>query len=174
MNIKSVIIFIFFATFQIFSQEKVLRIIDGDTFELFSGEKVRLIGINSPELKDKFGYESKEYLVNLIKTKEIILKTDSLTKNKDIYGRLLRYVYLGEEDINKKMILDGYAVAYLKYSFKKIEEYKQAERFAKNKKNGFWSIDKSIAFEKNSKTKYIILGSGILILLSYLIYFLKK
>ena len=42
MKIKLLVFFIFLITFQIFAQEKVLRIIDGDTFELFSGEKVRL------------------------------------------------------------------------------------------------------------------------------------
>lgn len=174
MKTKSLIIFIFLITSQIFSQEKVLRIIDGDTFELLSGEKVRLIGINAPEMNDKYGDKSKEYLVNLIQTKDVILKNDSVTKDKDIYGRLLRYVYLDDEDINKKMILDGYALAYTKYSFTKIEEYKQAEQIAKKDKIGLWTEDENIAPEKNNNTKYFIIGSGVLILLAFLIYFLRK
>ncbi len=174
MRTKSLIIFIFLITFPILSQEKVLRIIDGDTFELFSGEKVRLIGINAPELKDKYGDESKEYLLNLIQAKDVILKTDSVTKDKDIYGRLLRYVFVDEEDINKKMILDGYALTYTKYSFTKIEEYKQAEQLAKKDKIGLWTEDENITPEKNNNTKYFIIGSGVLILLAFLIYFLRK
>src|SRR5690554_2265674 len=174
MKTKSLIIFIFLITSQIFSQEKVLRIIDGDTFELLSGEKIRLIGINAPEMNDKYGAESKEYLVNLIQSKDVILKNDSVTKDKDIYGRLLRYVYLDDEDINKKMILDGYALAYTKYSFTKIEEYKQAEQIAKKDKKGVWIYDENIPSEKNSNTKYFIIGSGVLILLAFLIYFLRK
>lgn len=174
MKTKSLIIFIFLITSQIFSQEKVLRIIDGDTFELLSGEKVRLIGINAPEINDKYGDKSKEYLDNLIRDKDVILKNDSVTKDKDIYGRLLRYVYLDDEDINKKMILDGYALAYIKYSFTKIEEYKQAEQIAKKDNRGVWTEDEIITSEKNSNTKHFIIGSGVLILLVFLIYFLRK
>jgi endonuclease YncB( thermonuclease family) len=174
MKIKIFIIFIFLIIFQIFAQEKVVRIIDGDTFELFSGEKVRLIGINAPEMKEKYGDESKKYLNSLIKNKDVILKNDSITKDKDIYGRLLRYVYLDIEDINKKMIRDGFAVAYLKYSFSKSDEYKQTELLAKNEKLGLWSDDKVIVSENNNNTKYCIIGAGVLILLGFLIYFFRK
>jgi micrococcal nuclease len=48
---------------------KVTRIIDGDTFETETGEKVRLIGINAPEISDIFGQEAKQHLANLIDQK---------------------------------------------------------------------------------------------------------
>lgn len=173
MIFKVLIVFIFLITSNILSQEKVLRIIDGDTFELFSGEIVRLIGINAPEINDKYGNKSKEYLVNLIQAKDVILKSDSITKDKDIYGRLLRYVYLNNEDINKKMILNGYALVYSKYLFTKIEEYKEAEQLARNEKIGLWKDEKIISPEF-SNFKYFIIGTGVIILFVFLIYFLKK
>ena len=48
---------------------KVTRIIDGDTFETETGEKVRLIGINAPEISDIYGQEAKEHLASLIGTR---------------------------------------------------------------------------------------------------------
>jgi endonuclease YncB( thermonuclease family) len=50
---------------------KVTRIIDGDTFETETGEKVRLIGINAPEISDIFGQEAKQHLANLIDQKQL-------------------------------------------------------------------------------------------------------
>ena len=116
----------------------------------------------------------KNGLLSLIQDKDVILKNDSITKDKDIYGRLLRYVYIDNEDINKKMIRDGFAVAYLKYSFTKSDEYKQTEQLAKNEKIGLWSEDEIIVSENNNNTKYFIIGSGVLILLAFLIYFFRK
>lgn len=171
---KILVVLILLITFQIIAQEKVLRIIDGDTFELFSGEKVRIVGINAPEIKDKYGDESKKYLLSLIQNKYVILENDSISKDKDVYGRLLRYVYLDNEDINKKMIRDGFAVAYLKYSFTKNDEYERAEQLAKNENIGVWSDDESIVSETNSNTRYFIIGGGVLILLAFFIYFFRK
>ena len=87
------------------------RIIDGDTFETESGEKVRLIGINAPEISDIFGQEAKLHLANLIDGKTIDLQSDNISKNRDRYSRLLRYVFLDNTDINKQMISDGFAFA---------------------------------------------------------------
>jgi micrococcal nuclease len=54
---------------------KVTRIIDGDTFETETGEKVRLIGINAPEISDIFGQEAKQYLSDLIENKTVDLQS---------------------------------------------------------------------------------------------------
>ena len=101
------------------TQTIVTRIIDGDTFETETGEKVRLIGINAPEISDFYGLESKEYLTKLILDKVVDLQTDNISKNKDRYQRLLRFVFIDGYDVNKKMISDGFAFAYLKYKFSK-------------------------------------------------------
>ena len=120
------------------TKAKVIRIIDGDTFEIETQEKVRLIGINAPEISDIFGYEAKQHLANLIEGKVIDLESDNISNDKDRYSRLLRYVILEGNDINKQMITDGYAFAYLKYHFGKMEEYKQAQIDATKNGSGMW------------------------------------
>ena len=77
-----------------FGQEfKVIRVIDGDTFVIEGGERVRMIGINAPELKDPFGVESKTHLKKLIENKYVNLIKGDETSDKDYFKRLLRYVY---------------------------------------------------------------------------------
>ena len=130
--ITPILLFITFICFG--TTNKVTRVIDGDTFELETGEKVRLIGVNAPEISDIFGNEARQYLLNLIENKIVELKIDNISKDRDRYQRLLRYVFFDGVDINKKMILDGYAFAYLKYNFSYSSDYKQAQLQAKKNK----------------------------------------
>lgn len=115
-----------------------MRIIDGDTFEIRQGEKVRMIGINTPEESDIYGFEATDYLSNLILGKDVDLISDEISKDRDRYGRLLRYALLDSVDINKKMIEDGYAFAYLKYKFTKKDEYRNAQLAAQKSGFGIW------------------------------------
>ena len=116
-----------------FGQEiRVVRVIDGDTFVIEGGERVRMIGINAPELKDTYGVESKNHLKTLIESKYVNLIKGDVTANKDYFKRLLRYVYLDSTDINLKMIEDGFASAYLKYPFSKSKQCKTTFNYIKN------------------------------------------
>ena len=121
---KKLILLLLFIPLVSFGQDvKVIRIIDGDTFEIENGDKVRMIGIDAPELKDHEGLESKNHLKFLIENKYVSLIKDEKNKNKDFFGRLLRYVYLDNSDVNLKMIEDGYANVYTKFKFTKSKEY---------------------------------------------------
>lgn len=121
---KNLLLLLLFIPLVSFGQDtKVIRIIDGDTFEIENGDKVRMIGIDAPELKDNEGLESKNHLKLLIENKYVSLIKDEKNKNKDFFGRLLRYVYLEDSDINLKMIEDGYANVYTKFKFTKLKEY---------------------------------------------------
>jgi len=121
---KKLILLLLFIPLVSFGQDvKVIRIIDGDTFEIENGDKVRMIGIDAPELKDNNGLESKNHLKFLIENKYVSLIKDEKNKNKDFFGRLLRYVYLNNYDVNLKMIEDGYANVYTKFKFTKSKEY---------------------------------------------------
>ena len=126
---------------------KVTRIIDGDTFETETGDKVRLIGINAPEISDIFGQEAKQHLANLIDQKTVELQPDNISNDRDRYSRLLRYVIFEGTDMNKQMLLDGFATAYLKYHFGKEEEYRQAQLAATKNNSGMWG--------NNSKSEII-------------------
>jgi micrococcal nuclease len=90
----------------------VVNVIDGDTFEMYSSgediETIRLLCVNTPE-KNEEGYEdAKLYLKSLISGKQVILNS-SIT-DKDIYNRLLRYVYVNDSGnllFVNKLILDN-------------------------------------------------------------------
>jgi len=90
---------------------KVSRVIDGDTIVLANGERVRLIGIDTPE-RGEFGYEeATKYLENLIDGKEVRLKKD--VEDRDHYGRLLRYIYTKDgRFVNKLLVEDCVARPY--------------------------------------------------------------
>ncbi len=120
---------------------KVIRVIDGDTFVIETGERVRMLGINAPEMKTPEGEPAKEHLLAMIDGKVVDLEPDHISANKDVYGRLLRYVILDGVDIDKKMVTDGYAIAFLKYSFDKEAEYKVEEDKAKAASLGIWKED---------------------------------
>lgn len=155
---------------------KVTRIIDGDTFETETGEKVRLIGINAPEISDIFGQEAKQYLSDLIENKTVDLQSDNISNDRDRYQRLLRYVILDGVDINKKMVSDGFAFAYLKYHFSKSSDYEQAQIQARETNKGIWGDSKKdviineqekkeTSFWQDLSPKTYFVGSLVVILL---------
>ena len=124
---------------------KVLRVIDGDTIELENGQKVRYIGIDTPETVDPrrdsqcFGKEASLYNKTLVEGKEIYLEKD--ISQTDRYGRLLRYIYLEENgiSINEQLVKEGYAVASsyppdIKYQ----EKLRLTEQEARNNQKGLW------------------------------------
>ena len=90
-------------------------VIDEDTFVLSTGEKVRYIGVDTPELK-KSGPKDDECLawvarirnMQLLGLGDLKLVKDSLS-DKDKYGRLLRYVYAGDIFVNERLVLEGMA-----------------------------------------------------------------
>lgn len=134
------LVLLFYVNSTVFASPiKVVRVIDGDTFEVENGERVRLIGINTPEISDVFGKEAKKFLVKMVEGKVVNLVTDGQSKDRDRYSRLLRYVVIDGLDVNKRMIAEGYAFAYLKYKFDRKEEYRQSQIKATNDGVGMWT-----------------------------------
>ncbi len=185
-TLKILILFFFLISFnEIANASLVIRVIDGDTFEIETGEKVRLIGINAPEISDIFGFESKEYLIKLIEGKDVDLQSDNLSSKTDRYNRLLRYVILNGEDINYKLILDGYAFAYLKYKFEKSMVYKDAQLIALSNEIGMWNKSASYSKPKESesikeksiykiqKNEILLISIIVLLLIGILSYYKK-
>lgn len=127
----------------------VTEVIDGDTFRIDNGEKVRMIGIDTPETLDPrkpveyFGPESKAYLESLILNKRVRLEFGA--EGRDKYGRMLAYVHLGDLDVNLKMIQDGYAMAYLKYPHDREQRYLQSEIQARRNGIGRWGSPGSVS-----------------------------
>jgi micrococcal nuclease len=112
-------------------------VIDGDTFRLETGETVRLIGIDAPELSQPGGEESRQYLTRLILKKGVTLERGN--EDRDKYNRLLRFVYLGNLCINEQMIKQGYAEARYSTENPIRVQYIQLEIEAETAKAGLWS-----------------------------------
>jgi micrococcal nuclease len=87
----------------------VERVVDGDTIKT-SGMTIRLLGINTPEKGEEYYTEAKNFLEKQILNKTIELK---FGKQKiDLYNRTLAYVFFQGENINQKIISNGFANAY--------------------------------------------------------------
>lgn len=94
----------------IYETAKVSRIIDGDTIEIESGEKVRLLGINTPEKGEKYYAEAKNFLEEYISNETIQLEYGD--EKFDKYNRILAYIHFNEENINLKIVEEGFATPY--------------------------------------------------------------
>lgn len=115
----------------------VSKIIDGDTFDLSNGERIRMLGINTPEKHEYYFEEATDRLRELIANKEVRLEKGET--DKDWYGRSLRYVYIGNEFINAEMVEGGYARLYLLNEKKYDNILTYAENYAKNNQLGIWN-----------------------------------
>jgi len=147
---------------------KVVRVIDGDTIDVsINGnvERVRIIGINTPETVDPrksvecFGSEASKKAKDHLDGKTVELEVDPTQGNKDKYNRLLRYVWLdkGSVDFGKLMIATGYAYEYTyNLPYKYQMEYKQAQKEAEAAKLGLWAdracVDTSNSLSNQSST----------------------
>lgn len=114
------------------------RVIDGDTIEIANGEKVRLLGIDTPEKGQYLFSEAKERLERLIGGREILLLADRTERDK--YDRLLRYVMLNRTElVNLILVREGLASAYIIPPDDAHEqELLEAEEQARSKGLGIW------------------------------------
>lgn len=116
----------------------VTHIVDGDTFDIATGERVRMIGIDTPERGKSYYDESAEYLKDLIYDKKVRLEKDQ--SEIDRYGRLLRHVYVNDVWINHKMISDGYArFVTFPPDVEHAEVFRAAQKEAREAKKGLWA-----------------------------------
>jgi endonuclease YncB( thermonuclease family) len=92
----------------------VASITDGDTIRVIladgSNEPVRLIGIDAPESNEPGYADSKDFLAALLEEGQAVLLVSDVS-DRDRFGRLLRYLYVGETFINEEMVESGQAVA---------------------------------------------------------------
>ncbi len=126
-------------------QAKVRYVVDGDTINLSDETKVRLVGINTPELghgerKDEpLAEEARKRLMALLKDKKVTLQTNDEPFDK--HGRMLAHAYNSKgENVQQVLLQEGLAFAVaVADSLSQIEPYLQAEASARNQKRGIWS-----------------------------------
>lgn len=127
----------------------VSRVIDGDTIELSDGQKVRYIGIDTPELREKrdggwdykpqpYAEEARAFNKMLVEGRYIKLELDA--QKRDKYSRLLAYVYSEDKMVNLEMVKQGYAMAYTyPPNVRHVEKFLEAQQEARENKRGLWS-----------------------------------
>ena len=122
----------------------VKRVIDGDTIELIDGQKVRYLGVDTPELHHPtkavqcFGKEAMEKNRDLVEGKEIKMMRD--VSETDRYKRLLRYVWVGDIFVNEYLAREGFAhQATFPPDVLYVELFRKAAEEARLKNKGLWN-----------------------------------
>jgi micrococcal nuclease len=119
----------------------VSNIVDGDTIDVLIGGqefRVRYIGINTPETDELFGSQATEQNRLLVSGQEVTLYKD--VSETDRYGRLLRYVFVGDLFVNYELVRRGYAqVASYPPDTACISTFQTAQAEARNSQAGLWA-----------------------------------
>jgi micrococcal nuclease len=123
---------------------EVKEVIDGDTIMLQSGEKVRYIGIDAPEMKSPpkkgryYGKESYNLNKELVEGKKVRLELEE--QKRDFEGRLLAHVFLGDLLVSTELVKQGQArVATFPPNIKYEELLIKMEKEARKNKRGLWA-----------------------------------
>jgi endonuclease YncB( thermonuclease family) len=123
---------------------KVARVVDGDTLDvvLASGkrERVRLIGIDTPERGACYSAAATARARALALSKRVVLKGDATQATRDRYRRLLAYVWLpGGKDLGFQLLAGGFGKVYVfDDPFQRLGAYRRAEASAKGRGAGQW------------------------------------
>ena len=120
----------------------VKRVIDGDTIEIDTGQKVRYILVDTPELSEGacFADEANKFNEDLVLQHEVTLEYDQSCTDK--YGRLLAYVYVGNLCVNEEIIKQGYGCVYFipPDGEARVDEYRKLEQKAISSGAGLWGV----------------------------------
>ena len=138
----------------------VRRVIDGDTVELESGDRVRLIGIDTPEVGDCFAEQATDSLRLLVEGKSVKLEKD--ISETDRYGRLLRYIWANELLVNEMLVKEGDAhSSTFPPDVKHQDRFIEAERQAREANRGLWSACRDVKGASISPTEGCIIKGNI-------------
>jgi micrococcal nuclease len=122
----------------------VAQVVDGDTVVLANGQKVRLLGIDAPELEregqpaDFLAHKAKQFLAELVEGKQVRLEYDRLRY--DHYGRTLAYLFLLDgTNLSRELVCQGLAHVYtVPPNMRFREELLAAQREAISAHRGIW------------------------------------
>lgn len=145
----------------------VVKIVDGDTIDVdINGqtERIRFIGLNTPEIVDPrkpiecFGQEASKKMNELLVGQEVKLEADSTQGDRDKYDRLLRYVYLKDgTDISLKMIKEGFGYEYTyELPYRNQKQYDEAEAYARENERGLWAPGMCVEDEDKTKPEPVV------------------
>lgn len=138
------------------TRAKIARVIDGDTVVLADGSVVRYLGVDTPETKKRgvsmqyLGLEAAAANKKLVEGKMVKLVSD--IEDKDMYGRLLRYVYVSPTEsgaevlVSEELLKRGLGRTYVTDTTTKKAQMCRAEEEAKQAKLGIWDTAEHFDF----------------------------
>jgi endonuclease YncB( thermonuclease family) len=121
-------------------QFEVRYVLDGDTIELTSGDRVRYEGINAPEHGQRWSGQATLFNKKLVEGKTVQLELDRTTR--DVYDRVLAYVWVDGILVNEALLEEGYAKTYFikgEAVIKYRDRFLEAEKHAKDAQRGLWT-----------------------------------
>lgn len=124
------------------AEATVRRVIDGDTVELSSGDRLRYLLVDAPEL-DKgecFAAEAATYNTRMLADRRIRIEDDRVCR--DDYGRRLGYVSVEGREVNGELIARGYACVLQipPNGADRVVRYREAESRARAERRGLWAV----------------------------------
>ena len=138
----------------IYAKEKITlsKCVDGDTIKIFlknndKEQTIRMLAVDTPESVhptkkvEYYGKEASEYTCNLVtNAKKIEIEYDDNSDKVDKYDRLLVWVFVDGELLQKKLIENGYAkVAYLYDDYKYTSELQKVQEKVSAQNIGVWN-----------------------------------
>lgn len=126
---------------------RVRRAVDGDTLLLEDGQRVRLIGVDTPESVkpdtpvEPWGPEASNFTKQFLREARNTVRLEFDRERTDDYGRLLAYVYAGERMLNEELLRQGLGTALLRHPYAQAmkDRFKAAQREAQQANRGIWS-----------------------------------
>jgi micrococcal nuclease len=122
----------------------VKRVVDGDTLVLLGGERVRLLGLDAPELDSpdartaRLAREAAAFARGLAERRHVYLQLDR--RHRDRHGRTLAYVFLADGRLlNAELVKRGHARAYTRFPFMRRAQFQRLEREARKERRGMWA-----------------------------------
>lgn len=123
----------------------VTKVIDGDTIQIEGGRTVRYIGIDAPETHNRrigiqcYAKEATEENRRLVEGKHVRLEKD--VSETDKFGRLLRYIFIGDVFINYHLVRQGYAVlSTFPPDVKYQSQFLDGQKEARESNRGIWDM----------------------------------
>ena len=138
-----ILFFIFCDAFGANLDGRVVGVHDGDTITVLDAtkilHKIRLSGIDAPELKQAFGTRAKQYLSKWVFNRQVVVEWEK----RDRYGRIIGVVIVDGQDMNLELVAAGMAWWYRGYAAEQPpddrELYAVAENEARAGKRGLWA-----------------------------------
>lgn len=133
---------------------KILKVVDGDTMKVSYNESgkvkeetIRLLLVDTPESVDPdkavqpFALDASKYAKDTLSDKEVKIEID--VSERDKYGRLLCYLYIGDKMFNEMLLENGYArVAYVyPPNVKYVDKFREIQKTAQQKGINIWSVE---------------------------------